>query len=1775
MALKKKENKNIFVLFLVTVIIQVDITCAENFDCNGKAFYCLNSTHFMICVDFGDGISKSVDDFLIPCPPPTTCSETNIYECEFHETTTLNPIIQQSEVTKNLIATSHHSSWEGKEYTTAIPFWYKNVGEKSEQYHTGSSTVENELFNNDKIVPHFESNTKIDTTTKSIEKMKTQHYTTNDLNTVSEIQKVLTYTNKPRVDMVSDYNTESSTNTVPETHESTTESNFHFTKSQKVTNDYSSYTSNIDENNIYPKTTPYYEQYYDNVSETTSSGQPSHVYSTPDTYKSMETIIDRTYLVSEAEAKLTTNDYVKYFNSPTTDEVITSTWSNINKPDTASAYTERSVITEDIEQIKNEMMNSNFMITTLKYSQTTFVNDFTENRILETQSINDAPTFTQNNIFNEITEFPDNNLSVKSTGLDHTILEVTQTNSPTESISTSSPVEDTANLYDFNTLGTTDLDLNEQSEKDASLIETMTIMETNTETLPQNDTHTGNIQKYNDSNKYSQANNSLNNFNSTYDNDNVLVYTSNESATEIYIMSTIQEDAAAGTIFTRDTNYKETATPKNAISSANILSATNAGAVNTTEVYENEYPLETKTVSEQLFKENFSYTLESLSTADLEHENVITTESNKNVFPFIDQSEIIQINNTDADDVMKLSTVPIDPEINTKVTDNNLIENTISDILDLSTLSQDLHKNNIMDGINSTISNNDRKYGEIVDEITTSGLKPTELNSNLSFIIDVTEADQALSNTVLTSKYTTTTPTPYQYTASLQNDFTNNYNPTSLHYETTNAVSNTGQEMIDISDAVIELFDNIDESKLSSLILNEQPMTTLYMESQIVPIIPYPNKSKSKEGAIKNDIDNNILISTENSNQDIIRTEDTTNTLDPETKRNTFDDKNTTYKNAQDLISRPKTTLEKIHSLDSIDQPKLSSDTHNITLMSTVYSEPPTILTVTTNSESSSNIYDKTDKFETKIKDPLDNFNISKLLSATRYIKPLSTLYFESQTIATVPYPEIITDSNTNHNFQPSRESLNDGMSRSLEDKVYTTNSLGPESYKYNDDNSNLQHKETDKYQFPTSVPVTQNLNFHKDTTIKIVSTTEGLNNQIYTSSRDRYLSTVPLQINLGSNKNSNSDYTLTTITEKTPVITLIDSNHYENIDSSTAPNSHQQFYEDVESLPPKEVFISKDHVTNGGTLKAQAINYTYEDTIYGTDKINVKFEDNLLTTANFQYQTPDLRATEKTHSYNENAPTQKHTKETKTTNSQIKAVEYLPIFSTNIEGTLSQTTSLPQIKVSSYATDKPDTLNINDSLSSVKSHTLNINISLSSVKNGTARSGEDNGNTPFSSMHVTPDLAINEHIIRIGKNNVNISESEVMFPVAKDKGTTHSIKSSINVLFSKVSNAEEIKTTSNQRMSVVTLPSFYSANIEGALPQKISPQQTKANLYYTTVKPDYISVNDGQSSVKSQTASTINNNGNILFLAKHITPGLEIIEQTIRIGKNKINTPEPEVIVPIVSERGINENINSPINVLHPRVSNVEEHQTRNSIKSDINYTEGNKVKSHTTIAPVVATHRTTVNTRAFGFNCLNRFRGKYADENDCQKFYICIGRFYPIVGHCPKNTVFSDILKQCTRNLSHCVRNNQFQCVRAGRFSDIWEHNAYYICVKNKYNYVRFKLRCQRGYVLNMKSVTCIEDNLQVSLLNHEVDSKSSSSSSSSMDSRSSNKDKKPLKYNFQCIQEGKFSDPYDCRTYYVCKKNSKSEFRRRKKNCDPDEVFHKRKKKCVDAESYECDD
>ena len=63
-----------------------------NINCSGRAFHCVNSTHFMICVDLGGGLSTTIDDFVIPCPATTVCHPNNIFECDFPEVVTIPPL---------------------------------------------------------------------------------------------------------------------------------------------------------------------------------------------------------------------------------------------------------------------------------------------------------------------------------------------------------------------------------------------------------------------------------------------------------------------------------------------------------------------------------------------------------------------------------------------------------------------------------------------------------------------------------------------------------------------------------------------------------------------------------------------------------------------------------------------------------------------------------------------------------------------------------------------------------------------------------------------------------------------------------------------------------------------------------------------------------------------------------------------------------------------------------------------------------------------------------------------------------------------------------------------------------------------------------------------------------------------------------------------------------------------------------------------------------------------------------------------------------------------------------------------------------------------------------------------------------------------------------------------------------------------------------------------------------------------------------------------------
>ncbi|XP_047989824.1 probable GPI-anchored adhesin-like protein PGA55 [Leguminivora glycinivorella] len=75
-------------LFGTVLVLTALLSPASAVDCHGKSFHCVNSTHFMICVDLGGGVSQAIDDFYIACPPPNVCLGTNHFECEYPAPTT-------------------------------------------------------------------------------------------------------------------------------------------------------------------------------------------------------------------------------------------------------------------------------------------------------------------------------------------------------------------------------------------------------------------------------------------------------------------------------------------------------------------------------------------------------------------------------------------------------------------------------------------------------------------------------------------------------------------------------------------------------------------------------------------------------------------------------------------------------------------------------------------------------------------------------------------------------------------------------------------------------------------------------------------------------------------------------------------------------------------------------------------------------------------------------------------------------------------------------------------------------------------------------------------------------------------------------------------------------------------------------------------------------------------------------------------------------------------------------------------------------------------------------------------------------------------------------------------------------------------------------------------------------------------------------------------------------------------------------------------------------
>lgn len=398
-----------------------------------------------------------------------------------------------------------------------------------------------------------------------------------------------------------------------------------------------------------------------------------------------------------------------------------------------------------------------------------------------------------------------------------------------------------------------------------------------------------------------------------------------------------------------------------------------------------------------------------------------------------------------------------------------------------------------------------------------------------------------------------------------------------------------------------------------------------------------------------------------------------------------------------------------------------------------------------------------------------------------------------------------------------------------------------------------------------------------------------------------------------------------------------------------------------------------------------------------------------------------------------------------------------------------------------------------------------------------------------------------------------------------------------------------------------------------------ISTTDVKLNVTETTFTNSSVEFHTSVS--KTNVNAQPSTDGNTKSLPNRVVEKTSPLNDDSNLSNNDITN----IPVVIIDREKVNKNHN--VNIELSFVQNSSYPLTKTSASSI-----QTAIKPHTTTATEAAVRRTQTTGSTIGsthpvvttgqlsilntvkvdvertnveknlnFDCENRRRGRYSDNKDCRKFYVCIGLRLPIEGLCPVNTVFSEVKKQCTKNLSHCIRQNQFKCVTNGRFSDVMEQNVYYICVKNhREEFVRFKFQCQNGYRLNKMTVRCVEDETEPSNNSISNESEAAVEKSSSSNNRDyskiydnnhstnenakdnglktvkdkSSSERRKGDEDFECEEEGKFPDPKSCRKYYVCSKSNRSEeYRQRRKKCNSDEVFHKDKKKCVDADSFEC--
>ncbi|XP_046978812.1 MATH and LRR domain-containing protein PFE0570w-like isoform X2 [Vanessa cardui] len=1798
MALNIGANCIFFPGLLAIAILTLPLISSENIDCKGKSFHCVNSTHFKICVDLGGGVTRTVDEFLIPCPRSTVCNDINKFECEYQVTTTLSPT--QSDVANVLADLSTTSV---ADVTTFAP--------EDDAYSSSATTIDlsYEFINND--TSYFMPSTTSDYSINQVNSSSANNFKFDKISDRRDEYQVTT--NLPSTTQT-DAVTLAAENDTSNSSVTTMERSFEFinnnasnfiksTTSDDIFNQvYSSSANNFEYNktsDVYQVTTilPFIQQ-SDIVNELSQLGTTSASDNIDvTTFAPENDIFSSIATTTSTSYEVINNDTSNLYSSTTSDDVInqvyTSSANNFKYNKTSDLRDEHQVTTTISSTQKNEVINEpskldtisawdNFVVTTfapendnssattiainnevIKNNTFNFIENNSEynktNDLLEQYPIpSTLPSTEQSNVINElpkvgttsiwenieVTSFaPESDTSSSSALAITTSYNIINNDTSIYTASTTS--DDTFDQVYFKSASddyqvTTTLPPSEKSDVTNESFQLGTTSTSDnfevTTIAPEKNTHNSSTTTFT-SNEL--INNVTSNFVPITISDDTLNLVNSSSANNInYNKTSDKSDSATVTktyddstvtakISLNDTILNATLNKSGTLISDELsLPKTIQGA---TELNIDALVLNTTNLngsnSNQVVGNPISYSTET--TSDLSYSKTSTKPMS------------VSNNSNNANDVSISLPISLKSTItaNLNTVDTDLINSKNRDIFTtfITTVASDPISNLVINVTDTVSSSDDIKYNVAIPIIrqTYSDIENT-LSTNNGFTINID--DQNMLNKTeslftLDSSYTGLPSTKPVESSTVPSKFVD------LNSLTMN--SNDSKKFENIVTSSIYATDKASE------ILNQTPDNQLLETESKYDVIhhqvtPHGEFLDTEKIASNESLPKHIMESNTSSEIDISgRTEaglKASEVLNNDSNFSTVSDISL-MSNLKDM------------SVTNLPENNITNDTlYKDPIVSTTigYDNPP-VNSKVTNAENISSV-------------GLDKHNTSFLIIDTSAITTLkaelyNTTFTVEDTSFTFDKNPMINTTLTNMNFS-STPTINSQYA-STPEYFQSTIGANPEIYITNITTTEIRD-------FISSNQTVSNTN--ENITVSLIDTPNiDPNQEIYTSENEN-------MNDLYSNRKNTSQNIANG--EKTGVFI-------------SSPNTtYSQLKIRSPGLNIATDITNNNHMFNNNALVQSSVNQTIVIKPLNTTQKNPSLPLNdVNVTANNELVNGDdvvranlsVQKLQTLQTY-ENKPAHGNieTGELISTTEAVLIADNANLLSTKYEElteTYDSITSFivgatnPYIYQEKQFTE-PST-NTNDQQNGTDSKLF---VTTEYVDRGL-----------LSTPHYAPENKSNIQDLKLSNNEtVVISDAIIQSSPYLTKTTRSTFENNISVdNLNFVSNVKNIS-LANSSVKMINKNDNNSLSTSNVTDHKnvtiITNNIEVINNEENVIRMlNNVTLTQNIDKVKSELtgANELNNPKTLPTLENKPTSNFELTQNLKQShNKSEIIHNENENNVNTVAPLGKTNNTNS-----HFRENEMKINETLKFSQSDLNLTTSQYNVELSNIVKTTAIPMSTVKSLTHvgnqasqplheTFTCEGRDRGKYSDKSNCNKFYICIGKPQPIIGMCPDDTVFSEIRKQCTNNLSHCIRNNQFKCLSSGRFVDVLSDNFYYICVKKLDGYVRFKLQCQKGYHLDKENIQCSLDKSSIENSSNTTSDKSTKEIRSEDISHSENYETR-----FECEKEGKFEYPEDCRKYFLCRKSSKSKFRRKIKKCSSDEVFNKEKRKCVDADSYEC--